>query len=92
MCARKDVVFPVVVPGGVQNVKNCAKLAEFLALHAKEFYQLTTFQQLMCHKGYPFLWICASKDMDLGPNFVQVRVLWCCPSRDVHFPNGHPPG
>ncbi len=28
------MVFPLVVPGRVQNAKNCAKLAEFSALRA----------------------------------------------------------
>ena len=44
-----------------------------------------------------FLWICASKGMDSGPNLVPVRmgflnfvplragVSRCCPSRGIHF-------
>ncbi len=30
-CAREGMAFPVVVPGRVQNVQNCTKLAEFSA-------------------------------------------------------------
>ncbi len=35
----------------------------------------------------PFLWICASKGMDLGPNYVPVRVgaSWRRPSRGIDF-------
>ena len=29
------------------------------------------------HKKDGFLWLCASKGMDLGPNFVPVRAGFC---------------
>ncbi len=72
MCARKGMVFPVVVPGRVQNVKKIAQNQPNFQL-----YQSTTFQQKLCHKGYTFLWICASKGIDFGLNFVPVRVGFC---------------
>ncbi len=57
MCARKGMVFSVVVPRRVQNVKNCTKLAEFSALRANNF----TDKPLLGNncatkpvKGYPF--------------------------------------
>ncbi len=58
--------FSLVVPGRVQNVKNCSTLGKFMALRADN-----------CANG-PFLNIncvtdgtlCASKGMDLGPKFV----------------------
>ncbi len=41
----------------------------------------------ICAMEGTLLWICASKCMGLGPNFVPVRlgVSWCIPSRGVHF-------
>ena len=66
MCAREGMVFLVVVPGRVQNVKNCSKLAEFSALRANKCANRP--------QRVPFLRICASKGMDVGPHLVPVRV------------------
>ena len=64
------------------------KIGQFFGAARQQLYQWTTFQRYLCHKGYPFLWICASKGMDLGPNFVPVRVGFCkfCASEGRGFP------
>ncbi len=76
MCARKGMVFPVVVPGRVYNVKNCAISTEFSALRANTCASYPLFNNS-----------CASKGMDLGPNFVPVRVGYrrFCASEGMGF-------
>ncbi len=65
MCARKGMVFPVVVPGKVQNVTDCIKLAELSVLHGNNF----TNKQLMNTS-------CATEGI-LFCGFVPVRVwIW----------------
>ena len=75
MCAResRERVFALGVPGRVQNVKNCTKLVKFSVLHAKNCAN-EAFLNINCATEGTFLWICDSKSMDLGPNFVPVMV------------------
>ncbi len=61
---------PVVVQN-VQNVKNCTKLAEFSVPRCTNRPLLNN---RCATERTPLFQICASKAMDLGPNFVPVRV------------------
>ncbi len=65
--------FALVVPGTVQNVKICTKHAK-LAKLAPIIVPMNHFRTLIVPQRVPFLWICASKGIGLGPNFVPVRV------------------
>ena len=59
-----------------------------------KFVPINHFSTIVVPQRVPFLWICASKGIDLGPNFVVMRVgvLRCSPSRGIHFPGEHPQG
>ena len=65
MCAKEGMVFALVVPGRVQNVKNCIKLAEFSVLRANN-----------C-ANEPFLNTKCATESTLFCGFVPVRV-WIC--------------
>ena len=62
------MVFALTVPGRVQNVKDCTKLAKSPALcnnNCAIVLQRVPFFVDLCQYG--------SKGMDLGPNYVPVR-------------------
>ena len=84
-CARESV-----------ECQKLVKIGRIIGATGQQLYQLTTFPQYLCHKGYPFLRICDRVGMDFSPNFVPVGVGFrnSCASEDrgfAGFPGDHPP-